>query len=132
MSAPASWTLLNEPASQGSKLVITDPRGESSVGIHWEAAAGKKLTKREIAQLMEKANGMPLVLETSGYSVLDRHEAWREVRTGTIRGSHRAWIRYSYHVDGALVQVIGTVSGSQPREARESLETIMQSSRCLY
>ena len=130
LSAPATWAVQAEPSNAGAKLVLSDLTGKSSVGIHYESAAGTTLTKRDVAQLMEKANRMPLKLEDSHWSMVDNHEAWREVRTGSLGGSNRIWIRYSYHLDSAVVQVIAVAAGSRLREERELLETILRSSHC--
>jgi hypothetical protein len=130
LSAPASWTAQAELANADAKLVISSPTGEASVGIHFEPAAGTTLTKREVARLMAEAKRMPLALEDGNWSLVDDHDAWREVRTGSLRGSSRLWIRYSYQLEEAVVQVIGVASGSRSREARALLESIIRSVHC--
>jgi hypothetical protein len=130
LSAPSTWTVQAEPTNAGPKLIIANSTGKSSVGIHYESSTGTTLTQQDIAQLMEKANRMPLKLEDSHWSMVDNHEAWREVRAGSLGGSSRMWIRYSYKVDSAVVQVIGVAAGSRSREERELLETILRSSHC--
>jgi hypothetical protein len=130
LSAPASWTAQAGLANADAKLVIASPTGEASVGIHFEPAAGTTLSKRDIARLMAEAKRMPLVLEDSNWSLVDNHDAWREVRAGSLQGSSRLWIRYSYHLDKAVVQVIGVASGNRSREARGLLETIVRSAHC--
>ena len=130
LSAPATWSVLAQPADSTARLVISSPTGEASVGIHQEPAAGTTLTKRDVAQLMEKANRMPLRLEDSNWSMLDNHDAWREIRTGAMGGTTRLWIRYSYHLGSAVIQVIGVASGTRSRQAREHLETILKSAHC--
>jgi len=130
LSAPATWSIQPEAMKTGAKLVIASLTGISSVGIRYEPASGTKLTKQDIDALMEKASRMPLKLEDSQWSMVDKHDAWREVRTGAMGGSQRLWIRYSYRENSALVQLIGSASGTPSREERELLETILQSSHC--
>jgi len=130
LSAPLTWKVQTDPGNTDAKLVIANPTGDASVGIHFEPATGTKLTKRDIARLMEGAKRMPLALEDSNWSLIDNHDAWREVRAGTLRGSSRLWIRYSYQLDKAVVQVIGVASGRRSRGARELLESIIMSTHC--
>jgi hypothetical protein len=130
LSAPATWTVETQPSDSRANLVISDPTGEASVGIHFEPASGPTLTEKDVARLMEEANRMPLRLIDSNWSLVDNQKAWREVRTGLLRGSNRVWIRYSYQVDSAVAQVIGVAVVSRLHEAREFLETIMKSAHC--
>ena len=130
LSAPATWAAQPQSANPRAKIVVANSTGESSVGISYEPAVGTTLTQRHVAQLMDKANTMPLKLEDSNWSMLDNHDAWREIRVGSLRGSNRIWIRYSYKVDSAVVQVIGVAAGRRSREERELLETIIKSAHC--
>jgi hypothetical protein len=130
LSAPATWSVQAQPSDSHANLVISDPTGEASVGIHFEPAVGTTLTEKDIAKLMEKANRMPLRLIDSNWSFVDNQKAWREVRTGLLRGSNRVWIRYSYHVDSTVAQVIGVAVVSRLHEERDLLETIMKSAHC--
>jgi hypothetical protein len=130
LSAPATWTVQAEAGNAHARLVIADPTGTLSVGIHDEPSAGTTLTKRDVARLMEKANRMPLKLEDSNWSSVDNHEAWREVRVGSLGGSERTWIRYSYRMGASVVQLIGVARGRRARDERKLLETIILSSHC--
>jgi hypothetical protein len=130
LSAPATWIVQAQSLDSRANLVISDPTGESSVGIHFAPADGPTLTEKDVARLMEKANRMPLRLIDSNWSFVDNQKAWREVRTGLLRGSNRVWIRYSYQVGSTVAQVIGVAVVSRLHEAREFLETIMKSAHC--
>jgi hypothetical protein len=130
LSAPATWTTKDTPTNTEARLVIADPTGSASVGIHFESSPGRELTQRDVKELMAKANRMPLRLEDSTWSAIGDHKAWREVRTGELGGTHRTWIRYSYHADSAVVQVIGMLTGSRSRDDRRLLESILLSADC--
>jgi hypothetical protein len=130
LSAPATWAVQTQPANSAAKLVISDSSGGSSVGIHYEAATGSKLTEQDVDQLMREANRMPLKLIDSGWTVLDQRKAWRELRVGSINGANRVWIRYSYQVGANVAQVIGVQTGERAPTKRELLETVMKSTHC--
>jgi hypothetical protein len=130
LSAPATWSIPSAAGDDGAKIVVADPTEKLSVGIHYESATGLALTQADVARLMATANRMPLKLEDSHWSMVDKHDAWREVRSGSMGGTSRVWIRYSYQLGSVVVQVIGTAAGNTSRQQREILEKIIRSAHC--